>query len=76
MQLTRCEWLSHALTTLAPRYQATAGECSLLTCLNRYTAPELLAGNNKFGCDSCMELRNKRLPAAEKRSTVYIQQRQ
>ena len=44
--------------------------------LDQYTAPELLAGNNKFGCDSCMELRNKRLPAAEKRSTVYIQQRQ
>ena len=66
LQLTKCEWLSRALTTLAPRYQAAAGECSLLTCLNQYTAPELLAGNNKFGCDNCTELRNKRLPPPEK----------
>ncbi|KAF0288220.1 Ubiquitin carboxyl-terminal hydrolase 16 [Amphibalanus amphitrite] len=74
--LSRCEWLSRALTTLAPRYQAAAGECSLLTCLNQYTAPELLTGNNKFGCDNCTELRNKRLTAAEKAAekklgTVY-----
>ncbi|KAF0304588.1 Ubiquitin carboxyl-terminal hydrolase 16 [Amphibalanus amphitrite] len=48
--LNRCKWLSRALTTLAPHYQAVAGECSLLTCLNQYTAPELLTGNNKFGC--------------------------
>ena len=32
---SRCEWLSRALTALAPRYQAAAGECSLLTCLNQ-----------------------------------------
>ncbi|KAF0297417.1 Ubiquitin carboxyl-terminal hydrolase 45 [Amphibalanus amphitrite] len=74
--LSRCEWLSRALTTLAPRYQAAAGECSLLTCLNQYTAPELLTGNNKLGCDNCTELRNKRLTAAEKAAekklgTVY-----
>ena len=59
---------------MAPRYQAAAGECSLLTCLNQYTAPELLAGNYKFGCDACTELRNRRLPPAEKgekRGTVY-----
>ena len=72
--LSKSEWLSRALTTLAPRYQPAAGECSLLTCLNQFTAPELLAGNNKFGCDNCTELRNKRLPPAErgeKRGTVY-----
>ena len=33
----RCDWLSRALTTLAPQYQAAAGECSLLMCLNQYT---------------------------------------
>ncbi|XP_043222748.1 ubiquitin carboxyl-terminal hydrolase 16-like [Amphibalanus amphitrite] len=56
--------------------EAAAGECSLLTCLNQYTAPELLTGNNKLGCDNCTELRNKRLTAAEKAAekklgTVY-----
>ena len=63
--------------TLVPRYQATTGECSLLTCLDQYTAPELLTDNNKFGCDSCTEQRNKQLPPAEKdetRSTVYTVQ--
>ncbi|KAF0308467.1 Ubiquitin carboxyl-terminal hydrolase 16 [Amphibalanus amphitrite] len=73
--LNRCGWLSRALTTLAPHYQAAAGECSLLTCLKQYTAPELLDGNNKFGCDNCTELRNKRLtaaePASEKFGTMY-----
>ena len=72
------EWLSWSLSTLAPRYQAANGECSLLTCLNQYTAPELLAGNNKFGCDNCTEMRNRRLTAAEKAAekkpgTVYKQ---
>ena len=37
-------------------------------------APELLAGNYKFGCDACTEMRNRRMPPAEKgekRDTVY-----
>ena len=67
--LTQSEWLSRAQTTLASQYQAAAGECSLLTCLSQYTAPELLAGNNKIGCDACTELRDKRLPPAEKGET-------
>ena len=72
--LRRSEWLSGALTTAAPRYQAAAGECSLLTCLNQYTAPELLARNINLGCDTCTELWNRRMPPAEKgekRGTVY-----
>ena len=70
--LTQFEWLSQARTTLAPQYQPASGECSLLTSLNQYMAPELLVGNNKFGCDSCTRLRNKRLPQASKgEKTVY-----
>ena len=72
--LCRSVWLSRAQVTLAPRYQAAAGECSLLTCLNQYTAIDQLAGNSKFGCVSCTELRNRQLSITnirENEETVY-----
>lgn len=42
-------------TTIAPRYQCEDGELSLQSCLNNFTAVELMTGNNKVGCDSCSE---------------------
>uniref|UniRef100_A0A1L8DTN2 Ubiquitin carboxyl-terminal hydrolase n=1 Tax=Nyssomyia neivai TaxID=330878 RepID=A0A1L8DTN2_9DIPT len=54
---TRCRTYSHAdwNTTLAPRYQCDDGECSVASCLNNFTALELMTGNNKVGCDACTE---------------------
>lgn len=40
-------------STLAPRYQAKNQECSVKSCLNQFTAPELLTGSNRFGCEVC-----------------------
>lgn len=40
-------------TTIAPRYQCKDGECSVQSCLNNFTAVELMTGNNKVGCDNC-----------------------
>ncbi|RZF49095.1 hypothetical protein LSTR_LSTR008381 [Laodelphax striatellus] len=45
--------------TLAPRYQCEEGECSVLSCLNHFTAIEMMAGNNKAGCDMCTKRQNK-----------------
>lgn len=42
-------------TTIAPRYQCEDGECSVQSCLNNFTAIELMTGNNKVGCDECTE---------------------
>lgn len=42
-------------TTIAPRYQCEDGECSVQSCLNNFTAVELMTGNNKVGCDHCSE---------------------
>ena len=52
-RLSRTETQLHALCSLAPRYQSTSHECSLMSCLNQFTAAELLTGNNKFGCRRC-----------------------
>ncbi|XP_017054947.1 ubiquitin carboxyl-terminal hydrolase 16 [Drosophila ficusphila] len=40
-------------TTIAPRYQCEDGECSVQSCMNNFTAVELMTGQNKVGCDSC-----------------------
>lgn len=45
--------------TLAPRYQCTEGECSVLSCLTQFTAIELMTGNNKVGCVNCTQRHNK-----------------
>lgn len=42
-------------STIAPRYQCEDGECSVQSCLNNFTAAELMTGNNKVGCDACSE---------------------
>lgn len=45
------EWSS----PLAPRYACEDNECSIQSCLNNFTAMELMSGNNKVGCDFCTE---------------------
>ncbi|XP_055683894.1 ubiquitin carboxyl-terminal hydrolase 45 [Lutzomyia longipalpis] len=54
---TRIRTYSHAdwSSTLAPRYQCEEGECSVQSCLNNFTALELMTGNNRVGCDACTE---------------------
>lgn len=42
-------------TTISPRYQCEDGECSVQSCLNNFTAVELMTGNNKVGCEACSE---------------------
>lgn len=41
--------------TLAPREYTTTGVCSVQSCLNQFTAQELLTVNNKVGCEACTE---------------------
>ena len=67
-QPTQSEWLSRALTRLAPSYQPAAGECSPLSCLSQFTAPELLSGTNAVRCNRCTELQSRLPPSAEKGS--------
>ncbi|XP_059617458.1 ubiquitin carboxyl-terminal hydrolase 16 [Phlebotomus argentipes] len=57
---TRTRTYSHAdwNTTLATRYQCEDGECSVQSCMNNFTALELMTGNNKVGCDACTERLN------------------
>ena len=49
----RTEWIAKSLCSLAVRYHATNQECSVQSCLNLFTAPELLTGSNKYGCENC-----------------------
>lgn len=49
--MSQTDWSS----TIAPRYQCEDGECSVQSCLNNFTAAELMTGNNKVGCDACSE---------------------
>ncbi|CAL1531431.1 unnamed protein product [Lymnaea stagnalis] len=44
---------NYSMNTLAPRYHPSPKECSILSCLNQFTAAELLTGSNKFGCKEC-----------------------
>ncbi|XP_053678305.1 ubiquitin carboxyl-terminal hydrolase 45 [Anopheles nili] len=48
---------SHAdwSNTIAPRYQCEDGEYSVQSCLNNFTAVELMTGNNKVCCEACTE---------------------
>ncbi|KAG0728372.1 Ubiquitin carboxyl-terminal hydrolase 16 [Chionoecetes opilio] len=56
------EWIARSLTTLAPRYQCRGLECSVMSCLTHFTAPELLTGNNKITCENCTKQHNKLHP--------------
>lgn len=39
--------------TVSARYQCDDGECSIQSCLNQFTACELMTGNNKVRCENC-----------------------
>ncbi|XP_071051773.1 ubiquitin carboxyl-terminal hydrolase 16/45 [Onthophagus taurus] len=54
------------METMAPRYQCEEGECSVQSCLNQFTACELMTSNNKVSCELC----TKRHGGADKK-TVY-----
>ena len=45
--------------TVSPRYQCDDGECSIQSCLNQFTAIELMTGNNKVGCENCTQRQNQ-----------------
>jgi hypothetical protein len=45
--------------TVLPRYQCDDGECSIQSCLNQFTALELMTGNNKVGCENCTQRVNQ-----------------
>lgn len=45
--------------TVMPRYQCDDGECSIQSCLNQFTALELMTGNNKVGCENCTQRQNQ-----------------
>lgn len=72
----RSQWVAKSLCSLAVRYHATNQECSVQSCLNLFTAPELLTGSNKYGCENCTK-RKAAAAAAEgapedtKTPTVY-----
>ncbi|KAJ6637278.1 Ubiquitin carboxyl-terminal hydrolase 45 [Pseudolycoriella hygida] len=50
--ISSMEWSS----TIAPRYTCKENECSIQSCLNNFTAMELMSGNNQVGCDVCTEM--------------------
>lgn len=52
--------------TITARYQCDEGECSVQSCLNQFTACELMTGNNRVGCDNCTKMVN-----GEGGKTVY-----
>ncbi|XP_016038181.2 ubiquitin carboxyl-terminal hydrolase 16 [Drosophila simulans] len=61
-------------TTIAPRYQCEDGECSVQSCLNNFTAVELMTGQNKVGCDSCTQRINGSDPKAKSVNTNATKQ--
>lgn len=72
----RSDWIAKSLCSLAVRYQPTNQECSVLSCLNHFTAPELLTGSNKYGCENCTKRKAaaavaEGAPEGTKAPTVY-----
>lgn len=61
-------------TTIAPRYQCEVGECSVQSCLNNFTAVELMTGQNKVGCENCTRLINGNDPQAKSVNTNATKQ--
>ncbi|CAG2059244.1 unnamed protein product, partial [Timema podura] len=49
-----CGWGS----TLAHRYQLDGDQCTVQSCLNQFTALELMTGSNKVGCENCSQRHN------------------
>lgn len=49
------------------RYTTKEGECSVESCLNQFTALELMTGSNKVVCEACTA-REKKVTQKEKKS--------
>ncbi|XP_050425471.1 ubiquitin carboxyl-terminal hydrolase 16 isoform X2 [Adelges cooleyi] len=56
--------------TLQPRPKCKEGECSVLTCLNQFTASEIMTSNNKVSCEKCTEIYKKK---TNEEKTIYRQ---
>merc|ERR1719187_2301563 len=56
MKKLKQEWIARSLTTLTPRYQCRSQECSVMSCLTNFTAPELLTGSNRIICENCTKI--------------------
>ena len=50
---------ANSTLTLQPSYHPSPGECSVMSCLSQFCAPELLDGNNKFACEECSKRAQK-----------------
>ncbi|XP_037938167.1 ubiquitin carboxyl-terminal hydrolase 45 isoform X2 [Teleopsis dalmanni] len=75
-KVKRVRTLSHSdwSTTIAPRYQCEDGECSVQSCLNNFTAIELMTGNNMVGCENCTKRINGDNPKAKTVNTNATKQ--
>jgi len=62
MKKLKQEWVARSLTTLTPRYQCRSQECSVMSCITNFTAPELLTGSNKVICDNCTKIAKQNSP--------------
>ncbi|XP_075154530.1 ubiquitin specific protease 16/45 isoform X2 [Haematobia irritans] len=71
---SRTQSYSDWSTTIAPRYQCEDGECSVQSCLNNFTAVELMTGNNKVGCEACTKRINGDDPKAKTVNTNATKQ--
>ena len=64
------DWIARSLTSIAPRYHAQTGECTIQSCLAQFTAPELLTGPNKWACDKCTRLHAEMTPESTEDNTT------
>jgi len=55
-------WTLRTLAPLASKRSVATDELSVYSCLNDFSRPELLDGDNKWACDAC----TKRMPDTEK----------
>ncbi|XP_017963062.1 ubiquitin carboxyl-terminal hydrolase 45 [Drosophila navojoa] len=74
LRRVRTQSYSDWSTTIAPRYQCEVGECSVASCLNNFTAVELMTGQNKVGCESCTRRINGSDPQAKTVNTNATKQ--
>lgn len=53
---SKFESVENSKDTLSPQQNGEDNECSICTCLNYFTAPEIMTNNNKVVCKVCTEL--------------------
>ncbi|XP_060813170.1 ubiquitin carboxyl-terminal hydrolase 16/45 isoform X1 [Bombus pascuorum] len=54
--------ISGSLQQSPTRYTTKEGECSIQSCLNQFTALELMSGSNKVSCEACTARERKVKP--------------